>query len=99
MTHINSNTRLPSQLRATAPDLDKQPTPLITAYQPVGDTRLLLTVLEAARRLNVSRSLMYELLAAGEIESVHVGRLRRIPVDALTAYVARLRAHGHSEAS
>jgi excisionase family DNA binding protein len=37
---------------------------------------------------------MYELLAAGEIDSVHVGRLRRVPVDALTSYVARLRANG-----
>lgn len=55
------------------------------------DDRLLLTVVEAARRLEVSRSLLYELIAAGEIESIHVGRLRRVPADALTDYVNRKR--------
>ena len=51
------------------------------------DDRLLLTVSDAARRLGISRSLFYELLAAGEIESIRVGRLRRIPVQALADYV------------
>ena len=73
------------------PDL---PAPRPTPPPARGDDRLLLTVVDAARRLEVSRSLMYELLAAGEIDSVHVGRLRRVPVDALTSYVARLRADG-----
>lgn len=54
------------------------------------DDRLLLTVVEAARRLGIGRTLMYDLLAAGEIESVHVGRLHKIPASALDAYVARL---------
>jgi excisionase family DNA binding protein len=53
---------------------------------------LLLTVEQAAQRLGIGRSLMYELLAEGTIESVHVGRLRRIPPDALTAFVTQLRA-------
>jgi len=51
------------------------------------DERLLLTVSEAARRLGIGRSLMYELLANDEVESIHVGRLRRIPAVALVAYV------------
>jgi excisionase family DNA binding protein len=55
------------------------------------DERLLLTVPEAARRLGIGRSLLYELLAADEVESIHVGRLRRIPADALVAYVDRQR--------
>ena len=55
------------------------------------DERLLLTVAEAARRLGIGRSLMYELLASSEVESIHVGRLRRIPADALAAYVDRQR--------
>ena len=33
---------------------------------------------------------MYALIGAGAIESVKVGRLRRVPADALTGYVARL---------
>lgn len=51
------------------------------------DDRLLLTVSEAARRLGIGRSLLYELLMDGQIESIHVGRLRRIPTDALVAYI------------
>ncbi len=55
------------------------------------DDRLLLTVVEAARRLGIGRSLMYELLDAGQIESIHVGRLRKVPVAALGEYVERRR--------
>lgn len=51
------------------------------------DDQLLLTVVEAAHRLRISRSLLFELLAAGEIRSIQVGRLRRVPVDALTDFV------------
>ncbi|GAB2939405.1 excisionase family DNA-binding protein [Streptomyces heilongjiangensis] len=52
---------------------------------------VLLTVEEAARRLRIGRTTCFRLVLSGEIESVTVGRLRRIPVDALTAYVAKLR--------
>ena len=51
------------------------------------DGRLLLTVEEAARRLAIGRSLMYELLANGRITSIRVGRLRRVPCDALSDFV------------
>ena len=53
------------------------------------DDRLLLTVVEAARRLEISRSLLYELMARDEIQSIRVGRLRRVPAEALTDYVNR----------
>jgi excisionase family DNA binding protein len=52
------------------------------------DEKLLLTVVEAAHRLGIGRTLMYELLGSGEIESVHVGRLHKVPADALTRFVA-----------
>jgi excisionase family DNA binding protein len=52
---------------------------------------VLLTVEEAARRLRIGRTTCFRLVMSGEIESVTVGRLRRVPVDALAAYVARLR--------
>jgi excisionase family DNA binding protein len=55
------------------------------------DARLLLTVAEAAHRLGIGRSLLYELLADGRVESIHIGRLRRIPADALAAYIDRQR--------
>jgi excisionase family DNA binding protein len=62
------------------------------------DDRLLLPVDEAARRLSIGRSLLYELLAAGEIHSIHVGRLRRVPLSALNEFVNR-RAHGSGTAA
>ena len=53
--------------------------------------RLLLNPVEAASALGVSRTRIFALLAAGAIESVQVGRSRRIPVSALEDFVARLR--------
>jgi excisionase family DNA binding protein len=52
---------------------------------------LLVTVEGGARRIHLGRSKMYELIASGEIESVRIGKARRIPIAALEAYVARLR--------
>jgi excisionase family DNA binding protein len=51
-------------------------------------TLVALTVEEAARRLGVGRTKMYALIASGEIPSVAIGRLRRIPAEALNAYLA-----------
>ena len=63
------------------------------------DHRLLLGVEEAAQRLGIGRSLMYELISSGRVASVRVGRLRRISPEALSAYVAALydRARQHPE--
>lgn len=58
------------------------------AFDP---TLVLLTVEEAARRLRIGRTTMYALIASGAVESVPVGRLRRVPPDALHTYVAHLR--------
>ncbi|MEV0602180.1 helix-turn-helix domain-containing protein [Streptomyces sp. NPDC050315] len=58
---------------------------------PVDTTLVLLTVEEAARRLSIGRTLCYSLIRTGELESVPVGRLRRVPVAALDDYAARLR--------
>lgn len=57
------------------------------------DEKLLHPPEEAAQLLTIGRSQLFELLARGEIESVKIGRLRRIPHDALTAYIERLRAN------
>ncbi|GAA0439429.1 hypothetical protein Aca07nite_49020 [Actinoplanes capillaceus] len=54
-------------------------------------TPLVLTVEQAAKRLGIGRTLMYALIASGEVESVPIGRLRRVPVECLTEYVNRLR--------
>lgn len=63
----------------------------------------LLNVTEAGRALSISARKMRELIDAGELESVTIGERpkpgggtaagrRLVPVDALDAYVARLRA-------
>lgn len=57
----------------------------------ISDARIVLTVEEAAELLGIGRTLMYALVAAGEVESVRIGRLRRIPRDALVVYVEGLR--------
>ena len=54
--------------------------------------RLLLTVPEAARALAISRSKVYELLAAGVLASVRIDGSRRIPVSALDSYISPLLA-------
>ncbi|NUV60648.1 excisionase family DNA-binding protein [Streptomyces sp. CAI-85] len=56
------------------------------------DTQILLSPERAADRMDLGRSKIFELMAAGELESVLIGRSRRIPLDALRAYVERLRA-------
>lgn len=52
---------------------------------------LLLTVEAAAARLGIGRTFAYALVKSGELESVPVGRLRRIPAECITEYVRRLR--------
>ncbi|MFD3455432.1 excisionase family DNA-binding protein [Streptomyces sp. NPDC058691] len=62
-------------------------------------TLLLLTVEETARRLGIGRTTCYSLITSGEIESVTLGRLRKVPADALPAYVAKLRRTAHTIAA
>ena len=52
--------------------------------------QLLVTPEEAARRLSVGRTTIYELMASGELQSVNIGRCRRVPLSALRSFVARL---------
>ena len=53
---------------------------------------ILLTVEEAAQRLNIGRTTMYALVSTGVVESVTIGRLRRVPSESLDAFVASLRS-------
>jgi excisionase family DNA binding protein len=60
--------------------------------------RLLLTMSEAAETIGLGRSKLYELVASGEIESVRIGKARRVPVEAVESFVRRLRLeHAVSE--
>lgn len=52
--------------------------------------RVLLTVEEAAAQLGIGRTTAFGLVASGELESVRIGRLRRVHVSAITEYAATL---------
>nr|WP_223843268.1 helix-turn-helix domain-containing protein [Amycolatopsis methanolica] len=52
--------------------------------------RLLLTVEQAAERLALGRTGVYALVKSGELASVTIGRIRRIPADALDDFVRGL---------
>lgn len=49
----------------------------------------LLTVEQAAEALGISRAKTYQLLQSGQLESLHLGRSRRIAVFALDQLIAR----------
>jgi len=53
---------------------------------------LLLTVPEAARVLAIGRTTLYELISSGAIETVHIGRAIRIPVESARAFVENRRS-------
>ncbi|MET9434086.1 helix-turn-helix domain-containing protein [Streptomyces sp. NPDC006551] len=59
---------------------------------PVAD-RILLTVDAAAQALSFGRSTVYELMAAGVLPYVKVGRSRRIRRTDLEAFAAELTQH------
>ncbi|MDQ6875799.1 MAG: helix-turn-helix domain-containing protein [Actinomycetota bacterium] len=45
---------------------------------------------DAAAILGIGRSKLFELLAAGQLPSVQIGRARRIPASALSDFVGRI---------
>ena len=51
--------------------------------------RLLLTVEEAARRLGIGRTLAWQLVRDGQLPSVRLGRLVRVPARALEDWLKR----------
>ena len=51
--------------------------------------RLLLTVEEAARRLGIGRTLAWRLVRSGDLPSIRLGRLVRVPQSALQVWLDR----------
>ena len=49
--------------------------------------RMLYRVEEAAVVLALSRHRLYELIRSGELSTVKIGNLRRVPVQSMVAYV------------
>jgi excisionase family DNA binding protein len=54
--------------------------------EAIDDVRLL-RISEVAELLRISRTKVYELVANGDIPSLHVGRSRRVPVRALAEWI------------
>jgi excisionase family DNA binding protein len=54
--------------------------------------KLLLTVEETAEMIGLGRTMTYELLNRGLLESVRLGKARRVPMAAVEEFVDRLRA-------
>ena len=59
--------------------------------RPEAHPQMLLTVPQTARTLALGRTKVYELIASGELEVVHIGRAARVPTDAIASFVARHR--------
>ena len=74
----------PGPQDAKAPPGEKYPRVEPLLYRPA----------EAAEALRVSRSQLYELMNRGEIPWVRVGRVRRVPVEALRQLIRARVADG-----
>lgn len=59
--------------------------------------RKLYRVAEAMALLSLKRSVMYELLRAGRLRSVHEGRTRLIPAVAIAEYISLLEQEASDE--
>lgn len=68
------------------------------AYLP-DDHPVLSSPERAVERLDLGRTKALELIATGELESVGISRSRRIPAEAVTCYVVRLRVDQNGQAA
>ena len=69
------------------------PPAAVPKLQPASPpNRVLLTVEEAANQLRIGRTTAWGLVKNGELPSVQIGRLRRVPSSAVDAFAARLAA-------
>ena len=58
---------------------------------PTADTPcVMLTVEQAAAALDIGRTTTYALIKSGELRSLLIGRLRRVPADAIHDYTNHL---------
>ena len=74
-----------------APPDPERPTRSEAERHTGGSRPMLLSVAEAAAALGVGRTTAYELIAAGQLETVHIGRAARVPAAAVEELVGRLR--------
>ena len=70
---------MPTNTPPTADPID----PVLVAKQP-----LLLTLKEACDSLRIGRAKLYDLMSTGQLRYVKIGSARRIPVRAMTDFIA-----------
>jgi excisionase family DNA binding protein len=68
-----------------------------STLDPPATSALLVPVTAAARLLGIGRTKAYELIDAGELELVHIGRSALVPTESVHAFVRRLRADASAE--
>lgn len=68
---------------------EPEPAPVEPPPRPV-PARVMFTAEEAAEQLGIGRTVMFRLIRNGDIASVRIGRLRRVPASAIQDYAARL---------
>jgi excisionase family DNA binding protein len=62
----------------------------VTTITAMPAEQLLLRPVEAAQRLGIGRTKVYELMASGQLRSVKIGAARRVSATALAEFVAEL---------
>ncbi len=70
----------------------RQPDSAPTSSEP--GAPLLYRIEAAADLLGIGKTKLYELVPAGDLSTVKIGRATRVPLDSLEEYVARLRRSG-----
>jgi len=68
----------------------------MTTTAPNAPDRLLRDV-EVAEMLGCGRSFVWGLIIKGELQSVHIGRLRRVPASSVAAYIGEKLAAGSGQ--
>jgi excisionase family DNA binding protein len=58
------------------------------SYVPPEDDRLALSPIEAARKIGVSRTFLYQLIATGALRTVRLGKRRLITIKAIEECLA-----------
>jgi len=89
----------PTPIRVTSVNTERTRRRVREVEQPIinitlqPDERRVFSVVEAAAILGISRSNLYKFIAADEIRTIHIGRLRKIPVAAIDEFLATREAN------
>jgi len=60
----------------------------IESVKSIANGRLLVSIPDAAALLSISRAACYRLVSTGQIQSIKIGKLRRVPVSALQDFIS-----------